>query len=102
MKISQQHLLKRSLASLVFTGISFTAFSSSASAEDHPGQALHESANCMKCHSAQPYNPQKTTSFPRLIKAVTFCNENLNAGMFDDEIEQLADYLNETYYHHKK
>lgn len=71
-------------------------------AEMHPGAELHESANCMSCHTAKPYNPQATTSFPKLVKTVQFCNDNLNAGMFEDEITQLADYLNETYYHHPK
>lgn len=73
-----------------------------ASASEHPGKALHESADCMRCHATKPYNPQQTDSYPKLVKAVTFCNENLNAGMFDDEIEQLADYLNQTYYKHPK
>ena len=86
--------------SLIATGmfmIPSTGFS-----EVHPGKEFHDSADCMKCHSAQPYNPQKTDSWPKLVKAVAFCNNNLNTGMFDDEVEQLADYLNQTYYHHSK
>lgn len=71
-------------------------------AEPHPGKALHESGDCMRCHTAKPYNPNKTTSFEQLIERVQFCNDNLNAGMFEDEVEQLADYLNDTYYHMPK
>ena len=71
-------------------------------AETHPGAELHEAGNCMSCHTAQPYKPAQTDSYPKLLKAVTFCNDNLNTGMFEDEVEQLADYLNETYYHHAK
>ena len=71
-------------------------------AEIHPGAALHEAGNCMSCHTAKPYDPQKTETFPKLVKTVQFCNDNLNTGMFEDEIAQLADYLNETYYHHAK
>ena len=78
------------------------AISSVSYAEVHPGKALHDDAECMKCHAAKPYNPQKTDSWPKLVKAVTFCNNNLNSGLFDDEIETLADYLNQTYYHHDK
>lgn len=70
--------------------------------EEHPGAALHEAANCMSCHTAKPYNPEVTDSFPKLVKTVQRCNDNINAGMFEDEIEQLADYLNATYYHHPK
>lgn len=94
--------LKTGLIVSSFTAIAFTGFSSSASAEPHPGKALHESGECMKCHTAKPYNPQKTDSYAKLVKTVQFCNDNLNAGMFEDEVEQLADYLNNTYYHHSK
>ncbi|MBF6056833.1 MULTISPECIES: hypothetical protein [Thiomicrorhabdus] len=81
-------------------GLSFA--SSLSIAAPHPGQELHEAANCMSCHATKPYSPEKTTSFPNLVKTVQFCNDNLNAGMFEDEIEQLADYLNQTYYHFPK
>lgn len=87
---------------LSVTALGLTSFFEMAYASEHPGKALHESANCMKCHAGKPYDPNKTDSYPKLVKAVTFCNENLNTGMFEDEVEQLADYLNETYYHHSK
>ncbi len=71
-------------------------------AEPHPGKVLHDDNNCLRCHVDKPYNPSKTDSFPKLIKSVRFCNENLGIGLFDDEIEELADYLNQTYYQHPK
>lgn len=71
-------------------------------AEMHPGAALHDSANCMSCHTAKPYNPKITDSYPKLVKKVQFCSDNLQTGMFEDEVLQIADYLNETYYHHPK
>ncbi|MDG6777996.1 hypothetical protein QCB44_04660 [Thiomicrorhabdus sp. zzn3] len=74
----------------------------SASAEPHPGKVLHDKANCMKCHAEKPYNPQKTTSYPKLVKAVQFCNDNLNTGYWEDEVEQIADYLNSQYYKFEK
>lgn len=69
---------------------------------DHPGKILHDNADCMKCHTSKPYDPAKTTSWPKLVQTVQFCNDNLNAGMFEDEIEQLSDYLNQTYYKYPK
>ncbi|WEJ61557.1 hypothetical protein [Thiomicrorhabdus lithotrophica] len=90
------------LKAMILTGSSVSLFSPSSFAEVHPGKVLHESADCMKCHTAKPYNPQTTDSYPKLVKTVQFCNDNLNAGMFEDEVEQLADYLNQTYYHHSK
>ncbi len=85
---------------MIAAGISL--FSSVSFAEVHPGKLLHDSVDCMKCHTSKPYNPQKTDSWEKLVKTVQFCNDNLNAGLFEDEIEQLADYLNQTYYHHSK
>ena len=92
---------KTILSALSITG-GLLLLSQSALAEPHPGQELHKSANCMKCHAEKPYNPDKTTSFELLVKRVQFCNDNLNSGMFEDEVEELADYLNETFYHMPK
>lgn len=96
MKLS--HLVRFSVISsaLLF------AQASQAGAGEHPGKAFHDDANCMKCHAAKPYDPKKSDSYPKLVKAVQFCNDNLNAGFFEDEVEQLADYLNQEYYHHPK
>jgi cytochrome c553 len=82
--------------------IATTSIATVSQAEPHPGKAFHDQANCMKCHASQPYNPQKTKDYPQLVKMVQYCNDNLNAGLWEEEIEQLADYLNEEYYHHPK
>lgn len=80
----------------------FSFFIGTAQANDMPGKALFDEANCMKCHAAKPFQPDKTNTYPKLIKMVDFCNNNLNSGWFDDEIEMVADYLNKEYYHLKK
>lgn len=90
----------RLLALSSIAGVSL--FSTTSFAEVHPGKVLHDDANCMKCHTDKPYDPQKSDSWEKLVKTVQFCNDNLNAGMFEDEVEQLADYLNQTYYKHSK
>lgn len=102
MKIIKASPVNTALKIIIVTGLSTSLFSQPSLAESHPGKALHESADCMKCHTAKPYNPQASNSYPKLLKAVEFCNNNLNVGLFEDEIEQLADYLNQTYYHHSK
>lgn len=86
----------------LFIAVSALLVSQASFAEPHPGEALHNNADCMKCHAAKPYDPKKTDSFVKLEKAVKFCNENLNTGMFEDEVAQLTDYLNQTYYKHPK
>ncbi|UQB43385.1 hypothetical protein JX580_05870 [Thiomicrospira microaerophila] len=87
----------------VFAVIATTAtlsFSSGAFASGDPeaGKALHHEANCLQCHAAQPYNPQKTNTFEKLVAAVNFCNVNLNTGWFEDEVLDVAAYLNDKYY----
>lgn len=62
------------------------------------GKALHDEANCLRCHAAQPYDPNKSDTFAKLVNAVSFCNVNLNTGWFDDEVEDVAAFLNQEYY----
>jgi len=38
------------------------------------------------------------TDIKGLKKAVSFCDSNLNIGWFDDEKQDVVDYLNKTYY----
>ncbi|VAW46171.1 hypothetical protein MNBD_GAMMA03-791 [hydrothermal vent metagenome] len=93
--------MKQVILPLVLT-LFGTTLISSASAEPHPGKILHDENNCLKCHVNKPYNPSKTDSFPKLLKSIRFCNDNLGIGLFDEEIEEIADYLNKTYYKHDK
>lgn len=70
----------------------------------HPGKMLHDDANCMRCHADLGYNqPELTkmapTDIKSLKKAVSFCDNNLSIGWFDDEKQDVVDYLNKTYYH---
>ncbi|AHF02251.1 hypothetical protein THIAE_05470 [Thiomicrospira aerophila AL3] len=68
------------------------------SGDPRAGESLHKDANCLSCHAANPYSTAKTPSFERLIAAVNFCNVNLNTGWFEDEVLDVATYLNEKYY----
>ncbi len=74
-------------------------------AEDvHPGKVLHDDANCMRCHADLGYNQpdlkkMAPTDIKGLQKAVSFCDNNLSIGWFDDEKQDVVDYLNKTYYH---
>jgi len=90
------------LTPILLTSLLIGASMSAHANTEHPGKILHDQANCMKCHASKPYDPSKTTSFEKLVKTVQFCNDNLNAGMFEDEIEQVADYLNQEFYKYAK
>lgn len=79
---------------------SIAVFSSSifAAGDSVAGKALHDEANCLSCHTTKPYDPAKTNTYEKLVKAVNFCNVNLNTGWFDDEVEHVVAFLNKEYY----
>jgi len=58
-------------------------------------------ANCETCHSNQVYQRENRIikSYPSLVAMVERCNTNLDAGWFPDDVEDVAAYLNRTYYH---
>jgi len=92
MKLAQKTLL---------TTILFSPFA--VLAEIHPGKVLFDDANCMKCHSTMGFNKPSLKkmapdNYQDLQNAVAYCDQNLNVGWFDDEREEVVDYLNKTYY----
>lgn len=69
----------------------------------HPGKMLHDT-NCISCHDATKYEVtgRKVSDFPALLAQVKRCNANLNPGLADKEIAQVADYLNQNFYRYEK
>ena len=71
-----------------------------AGGEDTPsGAALHE-AHCTRCHGADLYTRQNrmVNSYAGLRKRVQQCELMAELGWFDEEVEAVAAYLNDTYY----
>lgn len=89
------------LAMLLTGSVFFISSNLALAGNPENGKTLHTDANCMKCHAEKPYNPQKTNSYEKLVKAVNFCNTNLNTGWFDDEVEDVAAFLNQEFYKFK-
>lgn len=68
------------------------------------GKVLYVEANCMKCHGISPkYDPKKlkATDFEKVNSWVRLCDAQLEIGWFPEEQENVALYLNESYYKHK-
>jgi mono/diheme cytochrome c family protein len=63
------------------------------------GHELHYE-NCLSCHGTEAYTREdrKIGSLDSLITQVNRCNVSLGTGWFDDEVEAVANYLNENYY----
>lgn len=64
------------------------------------GDDLHFS-NCTGCHDESVYtrDNRNVTSLERLGTQVRFCKDTLGLSWFDDEVEDVIEYLNKTYYH---
>jgi cytochrome c peroxidase len=71
------------------------------------GRRLVQSHKCETCHQEKVYGPvgtiylrkdRKVTSWAKLKSQVAACNTMLKAGLFPEEEEHVASFLNETYY----
>ncbi len=57
--------------------------------------------NCTSCHGSEAYtrDDRRVTSRKGLSAQVQRCQLSLNLNWFEDEVENSAEYLNQTYYH---
>lgn len=66
---------------------------------EHPGKAIHD-ANCISCHDSGVYTraDHKMTDFAMLSAQVRRCDANLGTKLFDEDMDKVAEFLNDTYY----
>ena len=59
--------------------------------------------NCTKCHDEHVYTrpDRRVTTLDGLNNQVRRCEQSLGLKWFDEDIDDVAAYLNETYYHLK-
>ena len=57
-------------------------------------------ANCTKCHDERVYTrpDRRVTTLEGLSKQVRRCEQSLGLKWFDDDIDDVAAYLNQAYY----
>lgn len=75
--------------------------------DPHPGMAIHEQ-NCAACHIS-PHDEafytrpdRKIQSYDKLQGMVRMCDANLGTQLFDEDMEQIGDYLNQAFYKFEK
>ena len=80
-----------------------TASSGALGLDAHPGKVLHD-ANCISCHDAKVYTrvEHKVLDYPQLAAQVKRCDANLGSRLFDEDLAQITDYLNQAYYKYPK
>ncbi len=70
-------------------------------AADSTGETLH-AAHCVSCHGSEVYErgeQRRVTSREGLTRQVRRCELALGLTWFDEQIDAVADYLNQSYYH---
>ena len=75
---------------------------SSAYAEMENGKELFNDSKCLECHNLKDKNLHKVKSFSEMKGKVSACQIANDAHWFDDEVHDVATYLNHEYYHFKK
>jgi mono/diheme cytochrome c family protein len=79
----------------------------SAQADAGRGETLHNQ-QCIACHASRfgdngsaiyTRSDRRVTSLAGLHKQVTRCKDNLGIAWFDDEVKDVAEYLNASFYH---
>lgn len=68
-------------------------------AQIRAGKEIHDK-NCISCHDSSVYTrlERRMNNYPELLAQVRRCDANLATRLFDEEIQQVALYLNQTYY----
>lgn len=64
------------------------------------GAALYQN-KCQGCHDTQVFTrpTRKIKTLESLGKQVRLCNHNLGTGWFDEEVDAVIHYLNQSFYH---
>ena len=86
---------------LISSAIIASSFSLSSQAADIAnGEKLHQES-CIRCHDTGVYTREvkRVKNLQGLGKQVRFCRDNQGLTWFDDEVEDVVDYLNQNYYH---
>jgi mono/diheme cytochrome c family protein len=96
--ISARSLLLAPAAAMLGVGALITSLSAAA-ATDIDAHALVQQ-NCTSCHGSEVYTraDRKIQSLGALETQVEACNTNLDKGMFPDEVNAVANLLNQEYY----
>lgn len=70
-----------------------------AAADIENGDELHFE-NCTGCHDEAVYirENRKVQSLERLAVQVRFCKDSLELGWFDEDVDDVVEFLNQNYY----
>ncbi|MEN8147706.1 MAG: cytochrome c [Campylobacterota bacterium] len=92
--------MKLTKVSLLIAGLMVTT-SVFAGAEE--GKEMFEEAKCMECHNTEDFtDSKKVHNFKEIEKRVEACRLNTGIGWFEEDVTDVAEYLNQEFYKFKK
>lgn len=93
--------MKTSILILITTGLA-TLSSSSFAIDANHGKSLQQD-NCMSCHDDGIYTREerRVTTLDALRQQVQRCETNLNLTWFPEDVDDVIEYLNTSFYKFK-
>ena len=93
-------MMKFTKVSMIIAGL---LFSTAAFGGVEEGKKMFNEAKCMECHNTADFaDSKKVHNFKHLEQRVQACQLNTDAGWFDEDVTDVADYLNKDFYKFKK
>ena len=94
--------MKTSLLTLITTGLVMASSSSPAIDINH-GKSLQQE-NCMRCHDDSMYTREerRVTTLDALKHQVQRCETNLDLAWFPEDVDDVIEYLNTSFYKFKQ
>lgn len=91
------------ISTILLTGMMLSIPFSLHAADEHPGKEIHDD-NCLKCHKGNhdaafyTRKDRKTPTYKRLHSMVKMCDARMGTKLFDEDMEDITNFLNDTYY----
>jgi len=91
------------ITNILFTGVLLCSPFSLFAADEHPGKQIHDE-NCLSCHKVDhdaafyTRKDRKTKSLKRLQSMVKMCDARMGTSLFDEDMENIGNFLNDSYY----
>ena len=102
--------MKHGVYAALLSLLAVATLSGTAYADAMRGKKLHDQ-QCIACHASRFDNngadiytrsDRRVNSLEALRKQVNRCKDNLSITWFDDDVNDVVEYLNATYYKFKK
>ncbi|MEE9445102.1 MAG: cytochrome c [Cocleimonas sp.] len=91
------------LLSIMVSGLLVSLPLSVQAKDEHAGKALHDE-NCLTCHKGNhdeafyTRKDRKTKDYKRLQSMVRMCDARMGTSLFDEDMIDIGNFLNESYY----